>query len=156
MSKLHVIVGSTRPGRVADRVVPWVVERATSHGAFEVELLDLRDWPLPIFQEHRGSIGDFADPTYSDPLVRSWNRKIKEVDAFLVLQTEYPHSLPGGLKTALDSIFVSWGMRNKPTGAVGYSTGVSAGVRVVAHLSDVVIESEGVPMRNGVLIPFGE
>jgi NAD(P)H-dependent FMN reductase len=156
MSKLHVIVGSTRPTRAADRVVPWVVERATSHGAFEVALLDLRDWPLPIFQEHRGSIGDFADPSYSDPLVRSWNRKIKEADAFLVVTPEYLHSLPGGLKNALDSIFVSWGLRNKPTGAVGYSTGVSAGVRAVEHLADVVIESEGVPMRNNVLIPFVE
>lgn len=62
MSKLQVIVGSTRPGRAADHVIPWVVARAEAHAAFEVELLDLRDWPLPLFQEHLGTLGDFVDP----------------------------------------------------------------------------------------------
>lgn len=75
MLKLQVIIGSTRPTRAADQVAPWVPERAQSHGGFEVEILDLRDWPLPFFQEHMGTIGDLADPTYSGPLVRSWNRK---------------------------------------------------------------------------------
>jgi NAD(P)H-dependent FMN reductase len=156
VSKLHVIVGSTRPTRAADRVVPWVVDRAGNHGAFDLEVLDLRDWPLPLFQEHRGSIGDFSDPTYSDPIVRTWNKKVKEADAFLVVTPEYLHSIPGALKNALDSVFVSWGLRNKPVGAVAYSSGVSAGVRAVEHLAAVAIESEAVPLRNSVLIPFVE
>ncbi len=156
MSKLQVIVGSTRPGRAADRLIPWVVDRAAGHGAFDLEVLDLRDWPLPLFQEHRGSIGDFSDPTYSDPIVRAWNKKVKEADAFLIITPEYLHSIPGVLKNALDSVFVSWGMRNKPLTAVGYSTGVSAGVRAVEHLAAIVVEAEGVPLRNSVLIPFVE
>jgi multimeric flavodoxin WrbA len=57
--------------------------------------------------EHRGTIGDFADPTYSDPIVRRWNRKIEEADAVLVVTAEYLHSISGVLKNALDSIFVS-------------------------------------------------
>jgi NAD(P)H-dependent FMN reductase len=154
MSKLHIIVGSTRPTRAADHVVPWVVERATRHGAFDVELLDLRDWPLPMFQEHAGTIGDFADPTYSDPIVRRWNKKIKEADAVLVVTAEYLHSIPGVLKNALDSVFVSFGLRNKPIAAVGYSTGLAAGVRAVEHLAHIVIEAEAVPLRNTVIIPF--
>ena len=67
MSKLLVIVGSTRPGRAADLVLPWVTEQVRAHGGFDVELADLRDWPLPIFAEHPGTIGDIADPTYSEP-----------------------------------------------------------------------------------------
>lgn len=156
MTKLQIIVGSTRPGRAADRVIPWVVDRASHHGAFDVEVLDLRDWPLPLFQEHRGSIGDFADPTYSDPLVRTWNRKVKEGDGYLVITPEYLHSIPGALKNALDNVFVSWGLRNKPIGAVAYSTGISAGARAIEHLAGIVIESEAVPLRNSVLIPFVE
>jgi NAD(P)H-dependent FMN reductase len=81
MSKLQIIIGSTRPGRAADRVTPWVIDRSRAHGGFDVEVLDLRDWPLPIFAEHWGSIGDFNDPTYSTAIVRNWNRKIKEADA---------------------------------------------------------------------------
>jgi NAD(P)H-dependent FMN reductase len=156
VSKLQVIIGSTRPTRAAERVIPWVVDRAVHQGAFDVEVLDLRDWPLPLFQEHRGTIGDVNDPTYSDPLVRSWNRKIKSADAFLVVTPEYLHSVPGALKNALDSVFVSFGMRNKPLGAVAYSTGVAAGVRAVEHLAAIAIEAESVPLRNSVLIPFVE
>jgi NAD(P)H-dependent FMN reductase len=88
MSKLQVIVGSTRPGRAADHVIPWVVARAEAHASFEVELLDLRDWPLPLFQEHLGTLGDFVDPPYSDPIVKRWNRKIAEADAYVVITAE--------------------------------------------------------------------
>jgi NAD(P)H-dependent FMN reductase len=88
--------------------------------------------------------------------VRSWNKKVKEADAFLIITPEYLHSIPGALKNALDNVFVSWGLRNKPVASVAYSTGVGAGVRAVEHLAAVAIESEAVPLRNGVLIPFVE
>jgi len=156
VSKLQVIVGSTRLSRAADRVIPWVVDKATHHGAFDLEVLDLRDWPLPLFQEHRGSIGDFNDPSYSDPIVRTWNKKVKEADAYLVITPEYLHSIPGVLKNALDNVFVSWGLRNKPVAAVAYSSGIAAGARAVEHLAAVAIECEAVPLRDSVLIPFVE
>jgi len=153
MLSLKIIVGSTRPTRAADRVAPWVIDRAKAHGGFDVEVLDLRDWPLPPFQEHMGSIGDFADPTYSEPIVRKWNLTLKEADAVLIITAEYLHSIPGTLKNALDSVFVSWALRNKPLAAVGYSSGVAAGVRAVEHLMHVSIECEMVPLRQTVLIP---
>jgi len=153
VSKLQVIIGSTRPTRAADLVAPWVVARARAHGAFEVEVLDLRDWPLPMFGEHVGTIGDFADPTYSDPAVRAWNRKVKEGDAYLVITPEYNHSVPGVLKNAIDSIFVSFALRNKPVAAVGYSGGIAAGVRAIEHLAHIVIEADAVPIRSSVIIP---
>jgi NAD(P)H-dependent FMN reductase len=149
---LKILIGTTRPTRAADRVHPWVVRRATEHGAFDVEVLDLRDWPLPHFQEHVGSIGDFNDPSYSDPIVRQWNRTIKGADALLVITSEYLHSIPGVLKNALDSIFVSFALRNKPIATVGYSTGVAAGARAVEHLASIAIEAEMVPLRQSVLI----
>jgi NAD(P)H-dependent FMN reductase len=154
MHKLQIIVGSTRPTRAADRVVPWLVERASEHGAFDVELLDLRDWQLPFFQEHMGTIGDFADPTYSEPVVKAWNTKVAEGDAYLIVTAEYNHSVPGQLKNAIDSVFVSWALRNKPVAFVGYSGGIAAGTRAVEHLALIAIEAEAVPLRNTVLIPF--
>src|SRR5271165_5361417 len=118
MLNLKILIGSTRPTRAADRVVPWIIERARAHRAFDVEVLDLRDWPLPMFQEHLGTIGDFNDPTYSEPIVREWNRKLKTADALLVVTAEYGHSIPGVLKNAFDSVFVSFALRNKPIAAV--------------------------------------
>jgi NADPH-dependent FMN reductase len=78
MHTLQVIIGSTRPTRAADQVARWVMDRARRHPDLRPELLDLREWPLPMFGEHFGTIGDFADLTYSDPMVRSWNAKIRE------------------------------------------------------------------------------
>jgi len=153
MPKLQIIIGSTRPTRAADRVAPWVIERATAHGGFDVEVLDLRDWPLPMFAEHMGTIGDFQDPTYSDPIVKRWNQKIKEADAYLVITPEYNHSVPGVLKNAIDSIFVSFAFRNKPVVAVGYSGGIAGGVRAIEHLAQIAIEAELVPLRTSVIIP---
>jgi NAD(P)H-dependent FMN reductase len=154
MPKLQVIVGSTRPTRAAERVFPWVVLQAQRHGTFDVELLDLRDWQLPFFQEHLGTIGDLSDPTYSDPTVKAWNKKIAEGDAYLIVTAEYNHSVPGQLKNAIDNLFVSFALRNKPVGFVGYSGGIAAGTRAVEHLALIVIEAEAVPLRNSVLIPF--
>jgi NAD(P)H-dependent FMN reductase len=154
MSRLLIIIGSTRPTRAADLVVPWLVAAARAHEAFEVDVADLRDWPLPIFAEHPGTIGDFNDPTYSEPVVKAWNNKVKESDAFIVLTPEYNHSIPGGLKNAIDSVWLSFGFRNKPVAAVGYSGGIGAAIRAVEHLAHVFIEAEAVPLRNSVLLPF--
>src|ERR1700691_6057395 len=108
MSKLQVIVGSTRPTRSSDLVVPWVVSRASAHGGFDVEVIDLRDWPLPLFAEHLGSIGDISDPTYSDPIVKAWNKKVGEADAYIFITPEYNHSIPGVLKNAIDNFSLSF------------------------------------------------
>jgi len=152
--KLQVIVGSTRPTRAADRVVPWVVNRAALHEAFETEVIDLRDWQLPMFGEHMGSIGDPNDPSYSDQLVRQWNKKIAEADAYLVVTPEYNHSIPGELKNAIDSVFFSFAFRNKPMAVVGYSVGVSGGIRAIEHLVQVAVEIEAAPLRSTVVLPF--
>jgi NAD(P)H-dependent FMN reductase len=153
MSKLLIIIGSTRPTRAADLVLPWLTRAAKEHGGFDVEVADLRDWPLPIFTEHSGTIGDINDPTYSDPLVKAWNNKVKEHDAFIIVTPEYNHSVPGGLKNAIDSVWLSFGFRNKPVAFVGYSGGVGGGIRAIEHLNHVFVETESVPLRNTVVIP---
>jgi NAD(P)H-dependent FMN reductase len=154
--KLQIIVGSTRPTRAADIVVPWVVNRAALHEAFETEVIDLRDWQLPMFGEHMGSIGDPKDPSYSDQLVRQWNRKIAEADAYLVITPEYNHSVPGELKNAIDSVFVSFAFRNKPMAMIGYSGGIGGGIRAIEHLAQIAVEVEAAPLRSTVVLPFVE
>ena len=154
MSKLLVIIGSTRPGRAADLVLPWLTSRVRAHDGFDTEVADLRDWPLPIFAEHMGTIGDIRDPTYSEPIVRAWNKKVKQADAFVIVTPEYNHSIPGVLKNAIDSVWLSFGFRNKPVAAVGYSGSIGGGIRAIEHLAHVFIEAEAVPLRNTVVIPF--
>lgn len=152
MSKIQVIVGSIRDGRNAEHVTKWVVKELIEFGGFEVEVLDLRDWPLPHFAETFATIGDFADPTYSTPIVKAWNAKLKEADGYVVITPEYNHSIPGVLKNAIDSVFVSWALRNKPLASVGYSVGPIAAARAVEHLAHIAVEAEAVPLRNTILI----
>jgi len=154
MFKLQIIVGSTREGRNADLVLKWIVPFIQARGDFELETLDLRDWPLPFFQETIASLGDFNNPTYSDPLVKKWNEKIKEADAYLIVSPEYNHGIPGVLKNAIDTVFFSYAFRHKPVAFVSYSIGVAAGVRAVEQLNQVMLETEAMPIRTPTLIPF--
>jgi NAD(P)H-dependent FMN reductase len=151
-SKLQLIIGSTRPDRAAEPVARWIADRIEVHDAFDLEVLDLRDWPLPIFTETIATIGDRRDPTYSEPVVKEWNRKIGEADAYVMITPEYNHSISGVLKNAIDNVFVSFAFRNKPMLPVGYSGGVVGGARAVEQLALIAIEAELVPLRNAVLV----
>lgn len=152
MSVLQIIVGSTRPERQADAVVRFVASRASAHAEFEVEVLDLRNWPLPMFAEGLKTLGDFANPTYSEPIVKRWNQKIAEAAAYVFVTPEYNHSVPAVLKNAIDSVFASFAFRNKPAAFVAYSAGTVGGARAVEHLAHIAVEAEMVPLRNTVLI----
>ena len=154
MLKLQIILGRTRDGRNADRVSNWLSPLARSRDSFEVETLDLRDWPLPFFQETIASVGDFANPTYSDPIVRRWNEKIGQADAFIILTPEYNRSIPAVLKNAIDSVFFSFRFRQKPVAFVGYSLGTTGAARAVEHLTQIMVETEAVPVRTATLVPF--
>jgi NAD(P)H-dependent FMN reductase len=152
MYRLQIITGSTRPARLADAVVPWVVRHAAAHPAFEVELLDLREWALPMFGEHAGSLGDPADPTYSDPAVKRWNTTIARGAAYLFVTPEYNHSVPAVLKNALETVYASFAFRNKPAAFVSYSTSIAGGARAVEHLAQITVDHEMAPVRTSVLI----
>jgi NAD(P)H-dependent FMN reductase len=69
MLNLKIIIGSTRPGRAADRVIPWITAASGTHGGFAAEVVDLRDWELPIFGETFATIGDPRNPAFSAPAI---------------------------------------------------------------------------------------
>jgi NAD(P)H-dependent FMN reductase len=90
----------------------------------------------------------------SAPRPKAWNRTIKDADAYIVVTGEYNHSIPGGLTNPIDSVWVSNAFRNKPVAAVGYSAGIGGGIRAIEHLAQIVVDTEAVPPRNTVVIPF--
>jgi NAD(P)H-dependent FMN reductase len=153
MLDLKLIIGSTRPGRAADHIIPWFTEKANHHPAFEVEVLDLRNWELPMFAETFATVGDLANPMFSSPNVKEWNTKIAEGDAYVFITPEYNHSVPAVLKNAIDSVFATFAFRNKPFGCVAYSGSIAGGSRAVEHLAHIGVEAEMVPLRNNLIIP---
>ena len=154
MLNLKIIIGSTRTGRAADPVAAWIGQVAREHGAFDVDVLDLRNWQLPIFGETFAPLGDPANPTFSVPEVRRWNDAIGDGDAYLFITPEYNHSVPAVLKNAIDSVFATFAFRNKPAAFLAYSGGIGGGIRAVEHLAHIAIEADLVPLRNSVIIPY--
>ena len=114
MLNLRIVIGSTRDGCAADRVVPWPSRRVEARETFTTEIVDLREWGLPMFAETVQTVGDFSNPTHSQPLVRQWNETMRKADAFVFLTPKYNHSVPGVLKNAIDNLFFSFALRNKP------------------------------------------
>jgi NAD(P)H-dependent FMN reductase len=154
MLKLKIIIGSTRPGRAADRVASWIVPLTRAHGGFDVRVADLREWGLPMFGETLDTVGDIRNPVFSVPAVKQWNSMIADGDAFLVITPEYNHSVPAVLKNAIDSVFATFAFRTKPVACVAYSGGIAGGTRAIEHLAQIAIEAEMVPLRSNVIIPF--
>ena len=153
MLNLKIIIGSTRPGRAADRVIPWITAISREHGDFDVDILDFRDWPLPLFGETLATVGDPRNPMFSVPAVKRWNAKVAEGGAYLFTTPGYNDSVPAVLKNAIDSVFATFAFRGTSAAYVGYS-GVDGGIRAIEHLAQVAIVVEMVPLRNSVVIPF--
>ena len=142
--KIAVIVSSTRKVRFADIPTKWIVEKAAAHGALDVEVLDLRDYPMPFFDE---AASNAWAPT-QDAGALKWQKKLAEFDGYIFVVAEYNRSITAVLKNALDQAYVEWG--RKPMGCVAY--GSMGGTSAVQHLRTIGVELQMVPVRNSVLI----
>lgn len=145
--KLNVIIVSTRPGRVGPAVAAWVHERAVAHGGFEVELVDLASFDLPIFDEPKHP--RFQD--YQHAHTKAWSESVAAADAFVFVSPEYNYFAPPGFVNAVDYLFNEWNY--KVAGIVTYG-GPLAGARAAQmeklHLTTVKVvtvpEGVGIPM----------
>lgn len=144
--KLAVVIGSVRPNRFAEHPARWIAELARERGDFNVEVIDLKDYPLPWFEEE-------ASPAYGpskNEVAKRWQRKVAEFDAYIFTAAEYNHGPTGVLKNALDYAFSEWA--NKPVSFVGY--GGVGGARAVEQLRLNAVELQMAPIRNAVHIQF--
>lgn len=142
--RIALILGSTRAARFADVPAQWMLKQAQARDDMEVELLDLRDFNLPLFDEIASSA--FV-PSQSPEAVR-WQQALARFDGFIFVVAEYNHSLTGSLKNALDHAYGEWG--RKPFTAIGYG-GVGA-ARAIEHLRLIAIEMHMVSTRSAVHI----
>lgn len=148
MIKIKIILGSIRPNRFSEKAGAWILKRVRERKEIDVELLDLRDYPLPLFNELI-SPSMIKDGDYANEVARRWSEKIGEADGFIIVTPEYNHSMPGLLKNAFDYVYAEW--NKKPIGFVAYGT--VGGARAVEHLREVTVELQMAPIRNSVHIP---
>ena len=143
MLKIAIILGSTRPGRNGEAVAKWVHERAIKRSDAEFELVDIKDYNLPLLDEP-------VPPSmsqYSKDHTKRWAAKIDSFDAYVFVTPEYNHSTSGALKNAIDFIYKEW--NNKAAGFVSY--GSAGGARAVEHLRLIMAEMQVATVRAQVL-----
>jgi NAD(P)H-dependent FMN reductase len=144
MTRIGIILGSTRPNRNGEQVAKWVYDIASSRSDAEYELVDLRDYPLPHLDEPLPpSMGQ-----YQNDHTKKWAETIASFDGFVFVTPQYNHSTSGVLKNAIDYLYNEW--NNKAAGFVSY--GGVGGARAVEHLRLVVGELQMADVRQQVAL----
>ncbi|MFD2646636.1 NADPH-dependent FMN reductase [Devosia albogilva] len=146
--KIAVIISSTRDARFGEKPAQWILEKAKERPELEVELVDLRDFDLPFFNEAASNLWMPSQ----DPKAVAWQNKISEFDGYIFVVAEYNRSITGALKNALDQAYTNW--NKKPFGAVGYGTVGAA--RAIEHLRTIGTELQMVSTRSAVHIGSGD
>lgn len=142
--KIGLIVGSTRPTRFADKPALWMLKQAQARDDMDVELVDLRDYDLPFFDERATNLHVPSE----NPEALRWQQTIGRLDGFIFVVAEYNHSITAALKNALDEAYKEW--NRKPFTAIGYG-GVGA-ARAIEHLRLIAIELQMVSTHATVHI----
>ncbi|PYF97873.1 NAD(P)H-dependent FMN reductase [Georgenia satyanarayanai] len=117
--KIGVIVSSTRPTRVGDKVAQWVASIAPE--GTEVEVVDLAEVDLPFLVEPELP----ATGNYTLASTVAWSERIRSYDGLVITVPEYNAGYPAVLKNAIDSLHAEW--NGLPIGVVGYGWGAAAG-----------------------------
>ena len=144
--KLAIVIGSIRPNRFAARAGEWIEHAARQSGLFDVQVVDLKDYPMPMFAEE-------MSPAYApskDQVAGRWQKKMAEFDAYIFTAAEYNRGPTAVLKNALDYAYNEW--TNKPVAFVGY--GGVGGARAIEQLRLNAIELQMAPIRTAVHILF--
>lgn len=132
MTKIAIITGSTRPGRINLGLAEWVLEKAVARGDADYELVDIADFNLPLLDEAMPA----AYAQYSQEHTKAWAAKIAEFDGYIFITGEYNHSVPPALANAISYLNVEWA--NKAAGIVSY--GSAMGARSTEHLRGILSE----------------
>jgi NAD(P)H-dependent FMN reductase len=146
--KIAVVLGSTREARFADTPAEWIANLARQRTDLAIEIVDLRDYPLPFFDEVASSL---YVPS-KDEVAQKWQKKVAEFDGFIFVTGEYSRGPTAALKNALDYAYTEW--NKKAVGFVGY--GGVGGARAIEQLRLNVIELQMVPVRTAVHIVWAD
>ena len=146
-SKLHIVICSTRPGRVGPTVARWFHEVALQHDQFDVDLVDLAEFNLPLFDESKHP----RLQQYQHEHTKRWAASVDAADAFVFVTPEYNHGPPPSLLNALNYVYLEWNY--KPAGFVSYG-GISGGMRAAQIEKLTLTTLKVVPITESVVVPM--
>jgi NAD(P)H-dependent FMN reductase len=142
--KIAIIISTTRAARFGEKPAKWIYDIASQRDDMSVELVDLRDYPMPFFDE----VASNAWVPSKNEIALSWQKKVAEFDGYIFVTAEYNRGISAVLKNAIDYAYPEW---NKKTAAyVGY--GSVGAARAIEQLRLFNVELQMAPMRTGVHI----
>jgi NAD(P)H-dependent FMN reductase len=128
--KIGIIMSTTRPGRFADIPTNWLFNIAKVRTDADFEIVDLRDYPMPFFEEKAPL---HQAPPQNEVALR-WGKKIASLDGYIFVTAEYNHGIPAVLKNAVDYLYSE--IQRKPAAFVGY--GGAGAARAVEQLAQIL------------------
>ena len=142
--KVAVIVSTTRAARFGHKPAEGIADIASQRDDMVVEVLDLREYPMPFFDE----VASNAWVSSQNEVAQRWQKKVAEFDGYIFVSAEYNRGVPAVLKNALDDAYPEW--NKKPAAFVGY--GSVGAARAIEQLRLIAIELQMAPIRTGVHI----
>src|SRR5258708_7399638 len=133
--KVAVIIGTNRQGRKSLNQARWVIKTLAKMDDVEAEMVDLKDYAMPIFNEPTSP--RYNPKRQTNAVAQKWLAKLAEFEAYVFVTPEYNHSIPGVLKNALD--YVDWQLNRKPAAVVSH--GSAGGARAEVALKEILSES---------------
>ncbi len=148
MNVISVIVGSTRANRFSEKPAAWIMAHLKKQPTVDARLLDLRDFPMPFFDEAVPP-GLPGRAPYENPIVKKWTAAISASDAFVFVTPEYNYGTSAVLKNAIDWVYPEW--NRKVAAFVSY--GSASGSRAIQQLRESAVELQMAPIRFSVQLP---
>jgi NAD(P)H-dependent FMN reductase len=146
--KIAIIISTTRATRFGEKPAKWIQQIAAARTDMDVELVDLRDYPMPFFDE----VASNAWVPSKNEVAQRWQKKVAEFDGYIFVTAEYNRGVPAVLKNAIDYAYPEW--NRKPAAYVGY--GSVGAARSIEHLRLICVELQMAPTRTGVHIQGGD
>lgn len=147
MPKLHIIIGSTRPGRAGPKIAKWFYEFALQNGKFEPVLVDLVDFKLPVYDEPKHP----RLQQYVHDHTKAWSASVDAADAFVFVTPEYNYFAPASLVNAVTYLSKEWSY--KPAGLLSYG-GVSGGLRAAQSFKQLLSTVKVMTIPEGIAVPM--
>jgi len=142
--RIAIVISTTRATRFGDKPAKWISDIAAKRTDLVSEIIDLRDFPMPFFDE----VASNAWVPTTNEVAQRWQKKVAEFDGFIFVTAEYNRGVPAVLKNAIDYAYPEW--NRKAAAYVGY--GAVGGARSVEQLRLISVELQMAPTRTGVHI----
>ena len=147
MPTLLIVIGSTRPVRAGVPIARWFEDVARKHGAFDVEVADLKTLDLPLLDESQHP----RLAQYEHAHTKAWSQTVSRADAVVFILPEYNYSMTAPVKNAIDYLYAEWNY--KPLGLVSYG-GISGGLRAAQMVKQAVTTVKMMPIPEGVSVHY--